>query len=146
MYRKVYIITKKIDNLITCNICYLTLITNMASTNTQSKIKIITEYCNVFRIIKYEYDDGCMYKFTCCKKNMMITSPRGYEIMRVKFNDFQIDIGNSDDIYDALLEYIRCQIIDKMIGPTGLFKLIDKYNEKQLIIDVSEILRKKLDV
>lgn len=111
----------------------------------QSKIKIITEYCNVFRIIKCEYDDNmCMYKFVCCKKNR-ITTPKGYEIMRAEFGDFQIDIGVEDDEYDALIEYVRCQIIDKMIGPSGFFRLICSYSEKQLITDVSNILRKKLD-
>lgn len=116
----------------------------MTSVNSQSKIKIITKYCNVFRIIKCEYDDLCMYKFDCCKKNIL-TTPKGYEIMRVKFGDFQIDIGIEDDEYDALIEYVRCQLIDKMIGPSSMFRIIKDYSEKQMITDVCEILRKKLD-
>lgn len=117
----------------------------MTSINSQSNIKIITKYCNIFRIIKCEYDDICMYKFVCCKKNR-ITTPKGYEIVRVKFNDFQIDIGVERDEYDALIEYVRCQLIDKMIGPSSFFRLIKNYSEEQLISDVSRILYEKLSV
>jgi hypothetical protein len=115
----------------------------MASDNNQSKIKITTEYCNIFRIIQCDYDKR-MYMFDCCKKNK-IMNLRGCEIMRAKFNDFQIDVGEERDEYDALVEYVQCQLIGKILRLANTFELVKNYSEKQLISDVCEILSKKLD-